>query len=198
MAAQVGEALDAGALGFATSRTEIHRTSAGQNIGTLTADERELLAIADAMAEAGSGVTQLISDLYQTPDDEFAERELDLLEAFVRHQRPSAELHGAAGVPLARPLAVPDGLGRPHGGRRPRREDTGGAPPDRRAARPADLGQPVRVLRVQARSASLAAARAGAALRDPERKRRILAEHAELAATLEPGICPADHRAAST
>ena len=27
-----------------------------------------------------------------------------------------------------------------------------------------------------------------AALRDPERKRRILAEHAEIAATLEPGI----------
>jgi len=42
------EALNAGAMGFATSRTEIHRTSAGANIGTLTADERELLAIARA------------------------------------------------------------------------------------------------------------------------------------------------------
>ena len=37
-----------------------------------------------------------------------------------------------------------------------------------------------------------------AALRDPERKRRILAEHAELAATLEPGIIAADHVAGST
>ena len=45
------------------------------------------------MRAADTGVMQLISDLYQTPDDEFADRELDLLEAFVARQRPSAELH---------------------------------------------------------------------------------------------------------
>ena len=84
MARSVREALDAGAIGFATSRTEVHRTSGGENIGTLTAGDAELLAIAEAMRAAGSGVVQLISDLYQTPDDEVAQRELDLLERFVR------------------------------------------------------------------------------------------------------------------
>ena len=49
MAQTVEAALDAGAIGFATSRTEVHRTSGGQNIGTLTASDAELLAIADAM-----------------------------------------------------------------------------------------------------------------------------------------------------
>ena len=44
-----GEALAAGAIGFATSRTDVHRTKDGTNIGTLTASERELLAIADAL-----------------------------------------------------------------------------------------------------------------------------------------------------
>ena len=44
----------------------------------------KLLVIADAMAAQGAGVVQLISDLYQTPDDEVAQRELDLLEQFVR------------------------------------------------------------------------------------------------------------------
>src|SRR5688572_4275848 len=69
MARLVGEALDAGAIGFATSRTEIHRTSAGANIGTLQAGEAELLAIAAAMADRRHGVIQLISDCYQTTDD---------------------------------------------------------------------------------------------------------------------------------
>lgn len=84
MAKLVAEALDAGAVGFATSRTDVHRTSAGENIGTLSAGEEELLTIAAAMASSGAGVVQLISDLYQTPDDEVAQRELDLLERFVR------------------------------------------------------------------------------------------------------------------
>ena len=63
------------------------------------------------MRSAGAGVVQLISDLYQTPDDEFAEAELDLLERFVETSRPAAELHDAAGVPLARTVAAPDATG---------------------------------------------------------------------------------------
>ena len=83
MAKLVGEALDAGAIGFATSRTEIHRTSAGANIGTLAAGADELLAIAAVMADRGRGVVQLISDLYQTNDEDYFEAELDLLRRFV-------------------------------------------------------------------------------------------------------------------
>jgi N-acyl-D-aspartate/D-glutamate deacylase len=84
MTDQLSEAIAAGAMGFATSRTEVHRTSAGAPIPTLRAGSRELLALADAMRRTGSGVTQLISDLYQTTDDDFANAELDLLAEFVR------------------------------------------------------------------------------------------------------------------
>ena len=44
-----------------------------------------MLTIADAMRAAGKGVTQLISDCYQTPDDDFANREMDLIDAFARN-----------------------------------------------------------------------------------------------------------------
>ena len=61
-------AIRAGALGFTTSRTWVHRTSLGETIGTLTASTEEVLGIASALRRAGSGVIQLISDAYQTTD----------------------------------------------------------------------------------------------------------------------------------
>jgi N-acyl-D-amino-acid deacylase len=69
----------AGALGFTTSRTWVHRTSTGESIGTLTAATDEVLGIADALTRAGTGVIQLISDAYQSDDDELVTRELELL-----------------------------------------------------------------------------------------------------------------------
>lgn len=75
------EALQAGALGFSTTRTMFHRTKDGQNVGTLTASEDELLGITQALRQAGSGVVQLISDAYLTNDDEFAARELRLIRS---------------------------------------------------------------------------------------------------------------------
>lgn len=75
------EALQAGALGFSTTRTMFHRTKDGQNVGTLTASEDELLGITLALRQAGSGVVQLISDAYLTNDDEFAARELQLIRS---------------------------------------------------------------------------------------------------------------------
>lgn len=188
MARHVREAIQAGAMGFATSRTEIHRTSAGQNIGTLTADERELLAIARAMAEVGGGVTQLISDLYQTPDDEVAQRELDLLEAFVR----------TSGRPLSFTMQQAY-----HSPERWRFQMDW---VDRMAADGLDVKaqvgtRPIGVLLGLNATANPFAFCASmgelafhspqdrlAALRDPERKARILAEHAAMAPTLEPGI----------
>jgi N-acyl-D-amino-acid deacylase len=84
MARLTEQALAAGALGFTTSRTFVHRSRTGENIGTLEAGEAELLGIAAAMRRAGRGVIQLISDAYLTADDAFAERELDLIEAMAR------------------------------------------------------------------------------------------------------------------
>jgi N-acyl-D-aspartate/D-glutamate deacylase len=83
----VAEALDAGAIGFATSRTEAHRTSEGKRLGTLRAESAELLGIAAAIGQQGTGVIQLISDTVQTTDHEFAEGELELIEAVARTAR---------------------------------------------------------------------------------------------------------------
>lgn len=84
MARLTEEALAAGALGFSTSRTIVHRARSGENIGTLEAGAEELLAIARAMRRQGKGVIQLISDAYMTADDDFANRELDLIAAMAR------------------------------------------------------------------------------------------------------------------
>ena len=65
------EAMEAGAIGFGTSRTLNHRTSEGEPIATLTASEEELTAIALGMADAGRGVLQVVSD-FTDPETEFA------------------------------------------------------------------------------------------------------------------------------
>jgi N-acyl-D-amino-acid deacylase len=73
------EALEAGALGFSTSRTYAHRSRGGDNIGTFTASKGELAGIVRALKRSGKGVVQLISDAYLTADDDFAEAELGLI-----------------------------------------------------------------------------------------------------------------------
>ncbi|MDQ1403339.1 MAG: N-acyl-D-amino-acid deacylase [Actinomycetota bacterium] len=61
MAVIVEKAISAGAAGFTTSRTILHRSRHGLVPGT-TAPLDELLAMADALAGAGHGVFQLVSD----------------------------------------------------------------------------------------------------------------------------------------
>ena len=61
MAKLTEEALTAGAVGFTTSRTILHRSRHGLVPGT-TAPPEELLAIGDALGRAGRGVFQLVSD----------------------------------------------------------------------------------------------------------------------------------------
>ena len=65
------EAVEAGAIGFATSRTINHKSIRGENIPTYTSAEAELQGIAGGLKDAGSGVMQLISD-FENPREDFA------------------------------------------------------------------------------------------------------------------------------
>lgn len=60
----LGAALDAGALGIATSRTIFHRSSDGRSIPTLNASDAELIALAGVLREKGKGVFQIVEDLH--------------------------------------------------------------------------------------------------------------------------------------
>lgn len=62
MAALAKQAIAAGALGFTSSRTIVHRTKRGAAVPSLGVDAQELITIASAIGETGKGVLQLISD----------------------------------------------------------------------------------------------------------------------------------------
>jgi N-acyl-D-amino-acid deacylase len=59
MTALVDEAMAAGALGFSTSRTLLHRVPDGRFVPGTWADERELLAIADVLGKHEKGVYEV-------------------------------------------------------------------------------------------------------------------------------------------
>ncbi len=61
------DAMRAGAIGFSTSRTLNHRSIKGEPTPSLRATEAELMGIAQGLADAGSGVIELISD-FNAPD----------------------------------------------------------------------------------------------------------------------------------
>lgn len=72
MVALVREALQAGALGIATSRTLVHRTPEGELIPSHDASEQELHALAGALTAEGCGVFQTVMDLdMKTADEDF-------------------------------------------------------------------------------------------------------------------------------
>ena len=70
MADLAREGIEAGALGFTTSRTRNHTTSTGAYTPTLTAAPDELIGIAEGVGAAGTGVLQVVSDFLDV-DDEF-------------------------------------------------------------------------------------------------------------------------------
>jgi N-acyl-D-aspartate/D-glutamate deacylase len=126
MAAIATRAVQAGALGFSTSRTLNHRTSDGQPTPTLTAGEDELTGIAMGLKAANGGVLQVVSD-FTDPEAEFAmlrrlvERSgrplsFSLLQVPIakdawRSQLVALERANAAGLPMkAQVCARPVGL----------------------------------------------------------------------------------------
>ena len=184
----LGEALAAGALGFATSRTEVHRTRDGANIPTLSAGERELLTLARVLRDSGRGVTQLISDCYQTTDDAFATAELDVIEAFAR----------TSGRPVS--FTVQQAYHSPERWRFvfervARMRDVGLDVKTQVAPRPIGVllgfdvtANPFLFCAAYGEVATLPASERVVVLRDPERRRRILEEHSRIASTLPEGL----------
>jgi N-acyl-D-amino-acid deacylase len=67
----VGEGISAGALGFSTSRTMLHRSKDGEPVPGTFAGADELLGVGRAMGKAGHGVFELASDM-TIAEDEFA------------------------------------------------------------------------------------------------------------------------------
>lgn len=83
----VREALRAGALGIATSRTLVHRTPDGELIPSHDATEEELHALAGALTAEGRGVFQTVMDL----DMKTADADFDLLRRIAaRSGRPTS------------------------------------------------------------------------------------------------------------
>lgn len=65
------QAMDAGAIGFATSRLSIHKTATGGNIPSYDADVRELQEICLGMKDANKGTLQIVLDAFRGWDLEY-------------------------------------------------------------------------------------------------------------------------------
>lgn len=92
MNAMMREAMDAGAIGFSTGRSDFHKTSDGDWTPASEAGVAELTGIAETIANCGHGVLQAVSDFDMIrPGDNF-DKEFDLIEAYFRAggDRPSS------------------------------------------------------------------------------------------------------------
>ena len=136
MAKLVEEALTAGAAGFTTSRTILHRSRHGLVPGT-SAPPDELVALGEAMARAGHGVLEMVSD--HTGTEEEREWMVHLAQLTgVTVSYALAQVHHdptvfRAAVEDAARLAEDRGVGRA----------AGVVPTDRDAVRPAVVAPPV-------------------------------------------------------
>ncbi len=65
----VKEALAAGALGFSTSRTSLHRAMDGELVPGTLASQEELMALGDALGEAGHGVFVAACEHADVPEE---------------------------------------------------------------------------------------------------------------------------------
>ena len=71
MATLVEQALRAGALGFSTSRTPLHKSKSGELVPGTMVDAEELFEIADAMKRAGHGNFQFSPEHIRVPNEEW-------------------------------------------------------------------------------------------------------------------------------
>lgn len=81
MRALLRSALEAGAVGFSTGRSDNHRTARGAATPASEVDARELTGLAAAFEGLGHGVLQAVSDFDMMAGPERFDAEFDLLEA---------------------------------------------------------------------------------------------------------------------
>jgi N-acyl-D-aspartate/D-glutamate deacylase len=84
MRALTREAIEAGAVGFSTGRTDNHRTTQGRPTPASEAAQRELVGIARALEGLPRGVLQAVSDFDMGVSDERFDAEFDLIERMAR------------------------------------------------------------------------------------------------------------------
>jgi len=77
------EAMEAGAAGFTTGRTDTHRSATGEWTPASEASRRELQGLASAVGEGGFGVLQAVNDFDFMRDDPDFDQEFGLLESMV-------------------------------------------------------------------------------------------------------------------
>lgn len=80
----VAEALDAGAIGFATGRSDLHRTADGEWTPASEATSKELAGIASAFKGRDHGVIQAVSDFDLERDQDKFPAEWAVIEDYVR------------------------------------------------------------------------------------------------------------------
>lgn len=80
----LAEALDAGAAGFSTGRTDVHRTADGQWTPASEATRDELVGLAAALNGRSRGVLQLVNDFNLEREGDQFDEEFGLVESFAR------------------------------------------------------------------------------------------------------------------
>ncbi|XBQ16614.1 MAG: amidohydrolase family protein [Oceanicaulis sp.] len=80
----VSEALDAGAIGFSTGRSDLHRTADGEWTPASEATAKELAGIAEAFKGRSHGVIQAVSDFDLERDAEKFPKEWEVIETYVK------------------------------------------------------------------------------------------------------------------
>jgi N-acyl-D-aspartate/D-glutamate deacylase len=93
------EALEAGAIGFSTGRSDVHRSADGEWTPSSEATAEELAGIAAAFDGLDHGVLQAVNDFDLEREGDAFDREFDILEAFAR---------GAGGRPFSLSLMQRD------------------------------------------------------------------------------------------
>ena len=172
----LAEALDAGAAGFSTGRTDNHRTTAGLATPAADATAAELAGLAQVFRGRDRGVLQMVSDFDLLHGPERFDAEFDLVELLARE----------AGRPLSMTWMQRDPGGAQWQAIRARTEAAvaAGLPLWLQAA-PRGIGvllgldnrfHPLMAHTGYVEVASLPRTARAAALRDPARKARILAE----------------------